>query len=457
MSRANASPEGRSHQGISFLTKKHLSRRTFLRGAGVTVALPFLESMVPAQTPLRGTAAMPKARLGCFYVPHGATMYKWTPTKEGKDFDFSESLSPLEKYRDHVSVISNLCHQAATGADAGAEHARSAAIFLTGGQPQKNAVRVGESVDQIAARAIGQDTPLPSIELAIEDVSLSCGAGYGCAYFNTVSWRTATVPLPMENSPQVVFEKLFGDGGTADQRLSRKREDRSILDSVVEQTLGLKTGLPAADRVRLDGYLEDIREIERRIKTVLDREGQAGSKQEVPEAPVGTPEAFEDHIKLMFDLLALAYQSETTRVATLMYAKDLSPASYPASGNRGGFHGSSHHANNKANMDSFALINKYHVQMLAYFVDKLSKIPDGDGTLLDHSMLLYGSSMSNGNQHDHDPLPIVLVGHGTGNLGGNRHIVTPTHTPMSNLLLAMLDKLGVHRETFGDSTGKLNI
>jgi len=442
---------------MNFITKKHLSRRTFLRGAGVTVALPFLESMVPAQTPLKGTAAAPKTRLGCFYVPHGATMYKWTPATEGKDFQFSESLSPLEKYRNHVTVISNLCHQAATGADAGGEHARSAAIFLTGGQPQKNAVRVGESVDQIAARAIGQDTPLPSIELAIEDVSLSCGAGYGCAYFNTVSWRTATVPLPMENSPQVVFEKLFGDGGTSEQRLSRKREDRSILDSIVEQTLGLKTGLPASDRARLDTYLEDIREIERRIKTVLDREAQSTGKQEVPEAPVGTPEAFEDHIKLMFDLLALAYQSEMTRVATLMFAKDLSPASYPASGNRGGFHGASHHANNKANMDSFALINKYHVQMLSYFIEKLSKTADGDGTLLDHSMLLYGSSMSNGNQHDHDPLPIVLVGSASGQLPGNRHIVTPAHTPMSNLLLTMLDKLGVHRDSLGDSTAKLTL
>ncbi len=291
---------------MNFITKKYLSRRTFLRGAGVTVALPFLESMVPAQTPLRSTAAVPKTRLGCFYVPHGSTMYKWTPTGEGKDFQFSESLSPLEKYRNQVCVISNLAHQAATGADAGSEHARSAAIFLTGGQPQKNGVRVSESVDQVAARVIGQDTPLPSIELAIEDVSLSCGAGYGCAYFNTVSWRTPTVPLPMENSPQVVFEKFFGDGGTAEQRLSRKREDRSILDSVVEQTLGLKNGLPAADRSRLDGYLDDIREIERRIKTVLEREAQTGGKQEVPEAPVGTPEAFEDHIKLMFDLLALA-------------------------------------------------------------------------------------------------------------------------------------------------------
>jgi hypothetical protein len=442
---------------MNFITKKHLSRRTLLRGAGVTLALPFLESMVPAQTLLKNTAANPKTRLGCFYVPHGATMYKWTPSTEGKGFEMSESLSPLEKYRDHLNVITNLAHAAATGADAGAEHARSAAIFLSGGRPQKNTVRVGTTVDQIAAAHIGQDTPLPSIELAIEDVSLSCGAGYGCAYFNTISWSTPTVPLPMENSPQVVFEKLFGDGGTTEQRLTRKREDRSILDSILEQTVGLQKGLPPTDKARLDGYLNDIREIERRIKTVLDREAQAGAKQNVPEAPVGTPEAFEDHIKLMFDLLALAYQSETTRVATLMYAKDLSPASFPNSGNRGGFHGASHHANVKANMDSFALINKYHVQMLAYFVEKLAKIPDGDGTLFDHSMLLYGSSMSNGNQHDHDPLPIALLGGASGALQGNRHIVTPAHTPMSNLLLSMLDKLGIHQDTFGDSTGKIEI
>jgi hypothetical protein len=440
-----------------FISKKYLSRRTFLRGAGVTVALPFLESMVPAQTPLKNTAALPKTRLGCFYVPHGATMYKWTPATEGKDFQFSETLSPLEKYRDRLSVVSNLAHQAATGADAGAEHSRSAAIFLSGGQPQKNAVRVGVTVDQVAAEHIGQDTPLPSIELAIEDVSLSCGAGYGCAYFNTIAWRTPTVPLPMENSPQVVFEKLFGDGGTTEQRLARKREDRSILDAIMEETTGLKKGLPVSDRARVDGYLDDIREIERRIKTVLDKNAQADGQQNIPDAPVGTPEAFEDHIKLMYDLLLLAYQSEMTRVATLMYAKDLSPASYPASGNRGGFHGASHHANVKANMDSFALINKYHVQMLAYFIEKLSKEPDGDGNLLDHSMILYGSSMSNGNQHDHDPLPIVLLGGASGKLQGNRHIVTPAHTPMSNLLLSMLDKLDVHRDTFGDSTGRLDI
>jgi hypothetical protein len=443
--------------GAMFLTKKHLSRRTFLRGAGVTLGLPFLESMVGAQTPLKTSAAAARTRLGCFYVPHGATMYKWTPAGEGKGFEFSETLMPLEKYRDRVTVVSNLVHASATGADAGAEHARSAAIFLSGGRPQKNAVRVGVTMDQLAAQHMGQDTPLPSIELGIEDVSLSCGAGYGCAYFNTISWRTPTVPLPVENSPQAVFEKLFGDGGTTEQRLRRKREDRSILDSIREQTLSLQKGLPAADRQRIDGYLDDIREIERRIKTVLERNATLGGSESVPDAPVGTPQAFEDHLKLMFDLLALAYQSETTRVATLMYAKDLSPTSYPASGNRGGFHGASHHANVRERMDQFALINKYHVQMLAYFVGKLASTPDGDGTLLDHSMILYGSSMSNGNQHDHGPLPLALIGGASGQLQGNRHIVAPPQTPMSNLLLGMLDKLGVHQESFGDSTGRVEI
>jgi hypothetical protein len=437
-----------------FITKKHLSRRTFLRGSGVTIALPFLESMLPAQTALRNTAASPKTRLGCIYVPHGATMYKWTPAAEGKGFQFSESLAPLEKYRDRVCVVSNLAHASATGADAGAEHARSAAIYLSGASPQKGGVKAGTTIDQMAAAQIGQDTPLPSIELAIEDVSLSCGAGYGCAYFNTISWRTPTVPLPMENSPQVVFEKLFGDGGTTEQRLARKREDRSILDSIRQQTVALQKSLPASDRARVEGYLDDIREIERRIKTA---EAQAGSQQNVPDAPVGTPEAFEAHLKLMFDLLTLAYKSEITRVSTLMFAKDLSPASYAQSGNRGGFHGASHHANVKANMDNFALINKYHVQMLAYFIDKLASTPDGDGSLLDHSMILYGSSMSNGNQHDHDPLPIVLVGGASGQLQGNRHIVAAAHTPMSNLLLSMLEKLGVHKDSFGDSTGTLEI
>jgi hypothetical protein len=438
---------------MTFITKKHLTRRTFLRGAGVTLALPFLESMVPAGTALRLSAATPKTRLGCLYVPHGATMYKWTPETEGRDFAFSEILSPLEPFRDRVTVVTNLSHESAAGADAGAEHARSAAIYLSGGKPQRNAVRLGITVDQVAARHIGQDTPLPSVELGIEEPSLSCGAGYGCAYFNTISWLNETTPLPMESSPQALFETLFGDGGTPEQRLARRRENRSILDSIREQTLSLRQGLPASDRVRIDGYLDDIREIERRIETVLER----GDPDVVPDAPVGTPEIFEDHLKLMFDLLAIAYQSETTRVGTLMYAKDLSPATYPNSGNRGGFHGASHHGNVRERMDQFALINKYHLEMFTYFVEKLASMPDGDGTLLDHTMLLYGSSMSNGNQHDHDPLPLVLVGGASGRLRGNRHIVAAPETPMANLLLSMLDVLGVREESFGDSTGRLEI
>ena len=265
------------------------------------------------------------------------------------------------------------------------------------------------------------------------------------------------MPLPVENSPQAVFEKLFGDGGTTEQRLRRKREDRSILDSIREQTVSLQRGLPASDRQRVDGYLDDIREIERRIKTVLDRNAQSADPLGVPDAPVGTPEAFEEHVKLMFDLLTLAYQSETTRVSTLMFAKDLSPASYPLSGNRGGFHGASHHANVKERMDQFALINKYHVQMLAYFIGKLAATPDGDGTLLDHSMILYGSSMSNGNQHDHDPLPVILAGGASGQLEGGRHVQSASHTPMSNLLLSMVNKLGIDQTQHGDSTGLLDV
>jgi hypothetical protein len=436
-----------------FITRRHLSRRTFLQGAGVTLSLPLLESMVPALTPLRLTAATPKTRLACVYVPHGATMYKWTPSGEGREFAMPDILSPLETHRPKLTVVSNLYHASATGADAGAEHARSAAIYLSGGRPQKNAVRAGVTMDQIAAAHISQDTPLPSLELGIEDVSLSCGAGYGCAYFNTISWRTATAPLPVENNPQAVFEKLFGDGGTSEQRLGRKREDRSILDSVRQQAQALQQELPASDRQRVGAYLEDIREVERRINTVLER----GEQQAVPNAPVGIPEAFEDHVKLMYDLMALAYQSETTRVATLMYAKDLSPASYPNSGNRGGFHGASHHANVRDRMDQFAQINKYHVQMFEYFVSKLAGIADGDGTLLDHSMLLYGSSMSNGNQHDHGPLPLILVGGASGRLQGNRHIVTKEQTPMANLLLGMLNTLGVEQDSFGDSTGRVEL
>jgi len=441
---------------MSFITRKHLSRRTLLRGMGVSVALPLLDSMVPAQTPLSKTAASSKSRLSCIYVPHGATMDKWTPSADGKAFEFTEILSPLEKFRDRVSIVSNLAHPAAggVGSDAGADHARSAAVFLSGVHPEQGSIHVGTTIDQIAAQRIGQDTPLPSVELSIEEVALSCGSGYACAYSNTISWKTPAIPLPMENNPQVVFEKLFGDGSNNADRLARKQQSRSLLDSVMDQVASLQRELPASDRTKLGEYLDDVREIERRIQKA---ENQIPADLKLPEAPVGVPESFDEHFKIMFDLQVLAFRAEITRIATLMYARDTSGAVYPQSGIRDGFHVASHHSNNRANMDKFALINKYHVEMLAYFLDKLRSTPDGDGNLLDHSMVLYGSSMSNGNQHDHDPLPIVLAGGASGQLNGGRHMQYAPHTPMSNLLLSMLDKLGIQADKHGDSTGKLDI
>ncbi|MEP7309051.1 MAG: DUF1552 domain-containing protein [Acidobacteriota bacterium] len=441
---------------MGYISKKHLPRRTFLRGMGVTLALPLLDSMVPAGTALAQTAAVPRSRFCGIYVPHGATMDKWTPAAEGSGFELPESLKPLEKVRDRVCVVSNLAHPAAggVGSDAGADHARSAAVFLSGAHPEKGSVHAGMTLDQVLADRIGQDTPLPSIELAIEEVGLNCGSGYGCAYYNTISWRTPTLPLPMENSPQVIFERLFGDGTNSAQRLSRKQQDRSILDSITDKATRLGGTLDPSDRVRLGEYLDDIREIERRIQKAAE---QSAKDLNVPEAPVGIPEAFEDHIKLIFDLQVLAYRAEITRISTLMYARDTSGATYPASGVRDGFHTASHHSNVRARLDTFARINRYHVQMLAYFLEKLRATPDGDGNLLDHSVVLYGSSMSNGNQHDHDPLPIVVAGGASGQLKGGRHLSFPAHTPMSNLMLALLDKLGVHQDRFGDSTSALEI
>jgi hypothetical protein len=441
---------------MSFITRKYLSRRTMLRGLGVSVGLPLLDSMVPAQTPLARTAASSKSRLSCIYVPHGATMDKWTPAAEGKGFAFTEILTPLEKYLDRLTIVSNLAHPAAggLGSDAGADHARSAAVFLSGTHPEKDSIRVGTTIDQLAAQQIGQDTPLPSLELSIEEVALSCGSGYACAYANTIAWKTPTTPLPMENNPQVVFEKLFGDGSTNADRVALKEQNRSLLDSVMGQVASLKKDLPAPDRNRLNEYLDDVREIERRIQKA---QHQVSADLKLPESPVGVPESFDEHFKIMFDLQVLAFRTEMTRVATMMYARDTSGAVYPQSGVRDGFHVSSHHGNNRANMDKYALINKYHVEMLAYFLGKLQSTPDGDGSLLDHSMILYGSSMSNGNQHDHDPLPLILAGGASGKLNGGRHLKFAPHTPASNLLLSMLDKLGVQQEKHGDSTGRLDI
>jgi hypothetical protein len=441
---------------MTFITKKHISRRTLLRGVGVSLSLPLLESMIPAQTPLLKTAANPKSRLACIYVPHGAILDKWTPATEGKGFAFTEILKPLEPFRDHLNVLTNLAHPAAGGAgsDAGADHQRSAAVYLSGVHPERGETRVGITIDQIAAQQIGQDTPLPSLELAVEDVALNCGSGFGCAYMNTMAWKTPTLPLPMENNPQVVFEKLFGDGSNGAERAARKEQARSLLDSLGQEVAALNRQLPASDRVNLSEYLEDIREIERRIEKAAH---QNQNNADLPESPVGIPDSFTEHVKLMFDMQVLAYRAEITRVATLMFARDTSTVVYPESGVRSGFHSTSHHSNIRANMDQFALINTYHAKMLAHFLDRMSKTPDGEGSLLDHSMILYGSSMSNSNQHDHDPLPILLAGGASGQLEGGRHIRYAPHTPMSNLLVSMLNKLGVPAEKQGDSTGKLEV
>jgi hypothetical protein len=446
---------------VTFITKKHLSRRTFLRGTGVTLALPLLESMVPARTALAQTAAQPKTRMGCIYIPHGATMDKWTPAAEGTAFQFSEILQPLEPFRDRITVVSNLAHAPVapwTGEDTGGaeNHVRAAAVFLSGSHPvKKNEAYVGVTVDQVAARQVGQDTPLPSIELALEPLNLSCGdAGFTCAYRNTLSWKSATLPLPMENNPQLVFERLFGDGSTDAQRLERRRQSQSLLDSIKSQVPTLEKDLPAADRRRLNDYLDEVREIERRVKHF---DSKLSVALDLPEAPVGVPAEFEEHLKLMFDLQVLAYKAEITRISTLMLARENSNAVYQASGVREGFHNASHHSNERKNMDQFAVINRYHVKMLTYFLERLRATPDGDGNLLDHSMILYGSSLSDGNEHNFDPLPVVLAGSASGQLRGGRHVKLAPHTPMSNLLLTMLDKLGARVDAIGDSTGRLEI
>jgi hypothetical protein len=436
----------------NFITRRHLSRRTLLRGAGAALALPLLDSMVPAL----GGSPKPRTRFGAIYFPHGATMSRWTPSDDGRDFTFSEILQPLAPYRSHINVISNLGHPLAYGpGGATGNHNRSSAAFLSGAKAVSGAQpRLGITVDQVAAKRLGGDTPLPSLELMIEDASLSCGEGLSCAYRNTLSWQNETSALPMQNNPQVLFEQLFGDGANDAQRAARRSQALSLLDSVTEQIRGLNRTLPAVDRERLDRFVTDVREIERRIAQSAER---VDSGVTLPARPAGIPEDVEEHIKLMYDLLALAWQTEITRTSTFMLAKELSNAVYPKSGIRDSFHILSHHSNNENNKARFAVLNRYHVGLFAYFLQKLAKVPDGDGTLLDHSLVLYGSGMSDGNSHNHDPLPIVLAGRAGGALQCNRHLRQKELTPMSNLLLAILIRLGCPEEHFGDSTGPLAI
>lgn len=445
---------------MAFLTRKHLHRRTVLRGLGVAVALPVLDAMIPAATALAQTAARSKTRLSCIYVPHGATMDLWTPGTVGSDFAFSPILKPFEPFRRSVNVISNLAHRnvaPAGGEDSGGaeNHSRAAAVFLTGAHPFKGDVaRVGVSVDQMAAAVVGQDTPLPSIEMSIEPTGGACDLSFTCAYRNTLSYRNESLPLPMDNDPQVVFERLFGDGTTDAQRRERRAQSASILDSIRSQAAQLQRGISAADRARLDDYLQQVREIERRVQRVGER---LNSTLVLPDAPAGTPAGFEEHVDLMCDLQVLAFRTEITRVATLMMARDNSNTRYVGTGVTEGFHNASHHSNDRRNMEQFALINTYHAGLVARFLGKLQQTPDGEHDLLHNSMVLYGSSMSDANEHNFDPLPIILAGNAGGRLVGNRHLSFARHTPMANLLLAMLGKLDVPAESIGDSTAPLDI
>ena len=439
-----------------FISKKHLPRRTFLRGVGVTLALPLLDSMLPAQTALRKTAAKGVPRLGFVYIPHGAIMDRWTPSTEGKGFEFTPILKPLEPFAEQVNVISGLGHRAA---DSTAVHSLSPTTWLSGVRPKPTQgvdAFAGVTADQIAAARIGQDSILPSLELATEDHSGligACDRDYGCIYMNTLSWRTPTTPQPMEINPRKVFERMFGQGGSTAQRAAFTQEERSILDAITQQATDLQRTLGPQDRSTLNDYLENVREIERRIQKGGDEQGNT----DLPDAPAGIPFNFEQHINLMYDLLALAYQANVTRVATFMVAREVSNRTYPQIGVPDGHHATSHHQNKPEKIEKLVKIQHYHLTLFARFLDKLRNTKDGDGSLLDHTILLYGSNMSNSNAHNHFPLPNVLVGGAAGSLQGHRHLKFPDHTPMSNLLLAVLDKAGVHQDTLGDSTGALNI
>jgi hypothetical protein len=443
------------------VTKKSLPRRTFLRGLGASMALPLLDGMVPAFAAGR-TAATPVKRFGAVYVPNGVEMRMWTPKAEGAGFGFSPILEPLEPFRDHTFVLSGLADKVAVPApgEGIGDHARASSTWLTGVRVRKTEgpdIRAGVSLDQLAAQHLGKETQLASLELALDSVEVlgACDAGYSCAYANTIAWRTPTTPLPMENNPRAVFERMFGASDSTDPAMRRARlaQNRSILDFVTEEVQALNRALGAGDRGKLTEYLEAVRDVERRIQTA---EGQSTRELPVVDQPLGIPDTFDAHARLMYDLLALAYQCDLTRVGTFMIGKEVSGRSYPEIGVPDGHHACSHHQNDPAKLEKLAKINRYHMQHFAYFLDKLRQTPDGEGTLLDHSIFVYGSGISDGNIHFHLDLPMVVVGGGAGTLKGGRHVRYGNDTPLANLYVSVLDKLGAPMDQFGDSTGQLD-
>ena len=439
-----------------FVNKRSLPRRTFLRGLGVAMGLPLLDAMVPALTAARQTAARARYRFGAIYVPHGMIMEQWTPATIGADFDVQPIVKPLEAFTPRMTMVSNLARPE-EGFDT--NHAGAPASWLAGVAPKRTDgpdFRLGVTVDQVIARQIGQDTTFPSLEVATEDFTAllgSCAPGFSCAYANTLSWQGPTAPLPMEINPRVLFERMFGGGSTVDQRRARMQEDRSVLDFVAEEVRVLERGVGPTDRLRLGQYLDNVREVERRIQRA---ERQARSSAEVPEAPVGVPESYGDHVDLLYDLLALAYETDLTRVFTFMMARELSQRTYPHINAMLPHHMLSHHANNPDRIAAHARVNTYHVQLFGKFLQRLDSTPDGEGSLLDHSLILYGSGMGNGNVHAANPLPMMLVG-GKALHTGNRHVQAKENSPNANLMLSLLDKFGIEDARFGASTGRVEL
>lgn len=455
-----------------FITKRHLSRRTVLRGMGASLALPFLEAMVPVQTLIGKTSATPRTRLICIEMVHGcagSTQYgvdknMWMPTTVGRDFDFTMILKPLEPFREYVTVVTQTDLRAAeawTAAEEGADHFRSSAVFLTAAHPKQTEgsdVVAGTSIDQIYARQFGQDTPLPSLQLGIENVDAAgaCGFNYACVYSGPISWSSPTTPMPMTIDPRMAFENLFGDGGTPAERAARQKANRSILDGITREVGHLQRDLGPRDRTRLSEYLDSVREIERRIERIEQRNA-SGTERELPAAPIGVPDSWEEHVRLMFDLQVLAFSSEVTRVSSFKMSRDTSNRVFPESGLKVPFHTMSHHGSIASKIEEYAKLNVYHMGLLPYFLEKMKRTPDGDGNLLDHSLILWGSPMGDSNVHAHKRLPVLLVGGAGGKIRGNQHVKCTDETPYANVLLTMLRKLGVEHNRIGDSTGEVAI
>ena len=462
---------------MDFITGKHISRRTMLKGMGASMGLPLLDAMVPASRPLSATEAGRSAdstRLVAIENVHGAagcndlgaSLGLWSPKEEGKDFDLSlSSMNPLEQYRKYLTIVSDTDARMADAfspAEIGGDHFRTAAVFLTQAHPkqtQGSDVFAGPSFDQVYAQSMAGETPIESMQLTIEHIDQAggCAYGYSCVYTDTISWASPTQPLPMIRDPRAVFEQLFGAGGTPEQRAERLATDRSILDWVMGEMSGLRRDLGAADQHRLDLYTTNIRELEQRIQRI-EAQNMSGQERQIPEAPVGVPDDFAEHMRLMFDLQVLAFMSDTTRVFSLQVGRDASPRVYLESGSDTPYHAASHHGGREERVRDFAKINTYHVSMLPYFLDKLAAVSEGDSTLLDKTMVMYGSAMADSNLHNHIRCPLFMVGGANGLLEGENHIRAAQGTPMANVFLSLLHKMGVNDlESFGNSTGTFAI